>query len=74
MITSWRLTKANPHPAGKRSTAPLREQEAEIQRQLNNGICDDGQQCVNLLRSIYKLRFLKLRTTLWQTIIQFEIL
>ena len=32
MITSWRLTKADPHPAGKRSTVPLREQEAEIQR------------------------------------------
>ena len=41
-IMSWRLTKADPIPNGKRAKVPLREQEKEIQKKLYSGICDDG--------------------------------
>lgn len=58
-ITSWRLTKADPHPAGKRSTVPLREQEAEIQRQLSNGICDDGSTVCQLVEKYLQIKIPK---------------
>lgn len=58
-IMSWRLTKADPLPAGKRFKKPLREQEAEIQRQLHNGICDDGSTVCELVEKYLNIKIPK---------------
>lgn len=58
-IMSWRLTKADPLPTGKRFKKPLREQEAEIQRQLHNGICDDGSTVCELVEKYLEIKIPK---------------
>lgn len=45
-VYSWRLTSADPIPAGKRKDKPLREKEKEIEQELRSGIyCDDTTVC-----------------------------
>lgn len=44
-LYSWRLTKADKIPEGKRSTEPLRDQEVRIQQDIRDGI--DGYKAAN---------------------------
>ena len=41
-LTSWRLTNADVTPPNKKHKASLREQEKEVQRLLDKGICSNG--------------------------------
>lgn len=42
VLSSWRLTKTDITPAGKKDKKPLREQEQEVQIQISKGIYDEG--------------------------------
>lgn len=45
-VYSWRLTNADPTPAGKRRDKSLREKEKEIENELRKGVyCDDTTVC-----------------------------
>lgn len=56
-VYSWRLSQADPTPAGKRKEKSLREKEREIERERLRGICDDNTTVMELVE-----RYLSMKT------------
>lgn len=48
-ITSWRLTNTDVTPSGKKHKPSLREQEKEVQRLIDRGICSNNMTVLELV-------------------------